>query len=285
MKLSKTMLKALIKECIVELYDDDPRLMRALVKESLVELTAKSKKRPKRDRRPRGTNVPALQRNSRQPSRGREFEDEGPASLWEALASDTLNTTFQSQPMGNGNTPQTGMTNWATINSLPADDGPAAHLARSQQMQHMQMMQNQQNPAMLHAQQQMHIRQMQAAAQHAAQHGQHATALPGQAAPQRPMPQMAPPTPAAFNQGFEPSQAQLTQQFQNMKPEASPFPQHAAFSAGGGNQQEALPAVPDDLAMLGIGDMSAHLDAPARGGSMDMNAQLAALAADMNAGL
>ena len=276
MKLNKSTLKTLIKECIVELYDDEPRLMQTLVKESLVELTAKSRKRgPKRSKRPRGTNVPALQRDGRQRQQGRNFEDAAPGDLWESLATDTLNTTYRAQPIGKSNTPETGMTDWATVNSLPADDGPAMHLARQQQQMHMHS--QQQTPAMLHAQQQQHIRQLQAAAQHAAMHGQQAVTLPGQPQqPQRPMPQMAPPTPSVFNDGYEPSPSQLAQQFQNLE-QAPNFAQS--------RQPSGLPPVPDDLAQLGIGDMSAHLGAPAPVDSMDMNSALAALAADMNSGL
>lgn len=279
MKLKKSQLKALIKECLLEVLEEDPRIMRSIIKESMAVMMQQEDR--SRRRKPRGTNLPAM----KQRSAPQQQEDE-PSSLWEALATDTLNTTFRQQPANNGI--ERGMS-WATMDKQSTfEEGPGARLAMQNQMEHQQMMMAgmAQNPQLLHMQQMANIEQMRRATEMAAMQQKQNANLPGQHALSQ-IPQMAPPPQTVFQNGAEPSPEQLTRQFHQMEQQQprGPLPLNPSF---GGQHNAPLPSVPDDLAMLGIGDMSHHIDRtqqmPTAGGGFQED-MLAAIAADMNDGL
>lgn len=152
MKLTKEQLKGVVKQCVVEVLRDDPRLARALVKEAIVDIfgerllvgeraTPQQPRQQQRSpeqakQRPRRTNVPAMVRKQPQPAASRQpiVEEVGePTDLFEALVADTMLNTLPDQLADDRRNPKTR--SWEDMvdgGGEEAEEGPAMHLRRAQ---------------------------------------------------------------------------------------------------------------------------------------------------------
>lgn len=142
MKLTKKQLKGVVKQCIIEVLRENPRLGTALVKEAIVDMFGDKLLTGDvvhEARSPKKTNVPAMMRkkpararNAKKPNSVEEMAE--PTDLFEALAADTMMHTLPDQVAKDRSTPTSR--SWADmIHSEEAlEEGPAARLRQAAMM-------------------------------------------------------------------------------------------------------------------------------------------------------
>ncbi len=135
-KIRKLDLKKLIKECIVEIVREDPRIGKMIVKEAIIDMFGKrmlldvsQQRRPAQanKRRPKRTNIPAMVQGKRPVSEQEELEE--PENLFEQIAADTMMNTMPDQITSDQSAKKKSRS-WAEMAGDDGimDDGPLSHL-------------------------------------------------------------------------------------------------------------------------------------------------------------
>ena len=223
MKLKRSQLKALIKECLYDILEEDGDIMTDIVKDVIMEMKEQRRRNVKRGERSASrTQVEQHQKHTSGTTTSEIVAASGTSddrsNLWEALAADTLQNTLVKQGVAERKV-KPGPASWeALISSDTIEEGPMTHLAAAQGV-HSTVNNNSSTPLQ-------------------------GTQIVSEAAPTS-MPAASPP---ARRVSHVPTQSELTKQFSHMLQNENV------------RDKTNDVVVPDDLAALGIGDMSAFID-------------------------
>lgn len=269
-KVNRVQLKSFIKKCVREVLAEDPDLGRRLVKEAIVDMFGErmlvTEAAPGRTQRSQGRSRPAPTSMRRPKPTSTNIPavqrgNGGPTDLFESLAADTLENTLPQQVAGDRASPKSYSPVEFLASPMAADDSPNRHLQQAAMMEAQGYMPSP-TPGQLAAQRSRDAR-VQQVEQRVAQHPP-------------PQPQVQLPN--------EPSQSQLEAMYRQQQ-------RDAGASAG---EQHPVSQVPDDLAILGLGNKTWDVDAHVGGSTQAESSRgesaaqvdpvLAQIAAEMNAG-
>lgn len=249
MKLTKTDLKHIVKQCLLEIMIEDGSIMREVVGEVLSEMSThrqQVKTQKTSHVTPQQTNEQRSRRDALLQHKRSQLQQaptstphRGKRDMWDIIAEDTMKTTLREQLASDR---KNNMSNWASVvtSEENVDDSPLKHLRAAQQSQ--------------------------------------------QSSPQ-PQHRRAQPSPISGELYEDTTSARHAL----MSDDSAPSPAQLARALGGRQGAQDAPrvntGVPDDLAALGLGNMKWDVDEPPRRqqvGSYD--SELARIAAEMNVG-
>jgi len=248
MKLGKSELKAIVKQCLVEIMIEDGSIMREVVGEVLSEMSSQ-RQQPRQQQRA-STQQPRQREQLEERSRREALlqhtraqrQTKGPVQpqkkdLWDIIAEDTMKTTLREQIASDR---KNNMSNWASVitSEDSLDESPMKHLRAAAMSQGQDLSRHRESPRPISGELYQDTN----------------TAMS-----------------ALMSDDSAPSPAQLARALAGTKG----MPDAPRVNTG----------IPDDLAALGLGNMKWDVDEPPRRqqvGSYD--SELARIASEMNVG-